>query len=77
LQLSEKYTGVAIAKRGVEVAEERIANRGESSECPALLIYTDFGSNPAPPQSPERGQDMCIILTKSQQVRRHSSKKQV
>jgi hypothetical protein len=29
-------TKVAIAKRGVEVAEERIANRGKSSECPAL-----------------------------------------
>jgi hypothetical protein len=33
-----KSSGVAIAKRGVEVAEERIANRGKSSECPALEI---------------------------------------
>jgi hypothetical protein len=36
------------------------------------------GSNPAPPQSPERGQDtwLCIIQKqKSQQVRRHCSSK--
>jgi hypothetical protein len=34
----QKSSGVAIAKRGVEVAEERIANRGKSSECPALVF---------------------------------------
>jgi hypothetical protein len=32
-----KSSGVAIAKRGVEVAEEQIANRGKSNECPALI----------------------------------------
>jgi hypothetical protein len=35
-------------KRGVEVEEERIANRGKSSECPALFenLKTEHKQNP-------------------------------